>query len=67
MSDISKHETSSTLEDLKKALSSEVRKAEGASKIGTAPAEKEGRNANKSSSREIKVEDDLKFTILNFS
>ena len=67
MSDISEHETSNTLEELREALSSEVGKAEGGSKIGTTPAEKEDRSVNKSPSREINVEDDLKTTILNLS
>ena len=73
MSDISEQEPSNTIGELSKALSSEVGKAERVSKhcskidTTTTPAEKEERSVNKSSSREINGEDDLKTTILNLS
>ena len=74
MSDISEQEPSNTIGELRKALSSEVGKAERVSKhcstIGpttTTLAETEERSVNKSSSREINGEDDLKTTILNLS
>ena len=57
MPDISEQELSNTIEQLSKALSSAVGKAERVSKhcskIDTAPAEKEERSANKSPSRGI--------------
>ena len=71
MSDISEQEPSNTIGELSKALSSQGSKAERVSskhctKIDTTPpAEKEERSVNKSPSREINAEDDLKTTILN--
>ena len=74
MSDISEQEPSNTIGKLSKSLSSEVGKAERVSKhcsiIDTTTAtlaETEERSVNKSSSREINGEDDLKTTILNLS
>ena len=74
MSDISEQEPSNTIGELSKTLSSEVgnagRVGKHCSKIGitsTAPAETEERRVNKSSSREINREDDIKTTILNLS
>ena len=74
MSDISEKESSNTMGELSKALSREVGKAERVSKhcskidtITTTPAEMEERSINKSSSRKINGEDDLKSTILNLS
>ena len=46
-------------------MSSEVGKAERASRICTASGEKEKRRVNKSPSSKINAEDDLKSTILN--
>ena len=63
MSDISEQGPSNTIEDLKKALSSEVGKAERGSKICTKSIEKEERCANKSRFCKINAEDDLKTTI----
>ena len=48
-------------------LSIEVGKAEGGIKFDTTSAEKEKRRANKSPSREINAEDNLKNTTLNIS
>ena len=67
MSNISEQEPSNTIGELKKVMSSEVGKAEGGSKIGTTPAEKEERSVKKSSFCEINLENDLKATILNLS
>ena len=74
MSDISEQEPSNTIGELSKALCNEVGKAERVSKhcskidtTTTTPAETEERSVNKSSSREINGEDDLKTTILNLS
>ena len=74
MSDIREQEPSNTIGELSKALSSEVGKAERVSKhfsaidtTTTTLAETEKRSVNKSSSREINGEDDLKTTILNLS
>ena len=58
--------------ELSKVLSSEVGKTEMANKYcskieTTSPAEKEETSVNKSPSREINAEDDLKTTILNLS
>ena len=72
MSDISEQESSNTIGELSKALSSEVDKAERVSrhcsKIDTStttPAETEERSVNKSSSHEINGQDNLKTTILS--
>ena len=67
MSDISEQESSNTIGELSKALSSEVGKAERGSKTDTTPAEKEEKSANKYPSREINEEDDLEANILNLS
>ena len=74
MSDICEQEPSNTIGELSKSLSSEVGKAEKVSKhcskidtTTTTPAETAERSVNKSSSREINGEDDLKTTILNLS
>ena len=74
MSDISEQEPNNPIGELSKASSSEVGKAERVSKhcskIDTTtftPAVTEERSVNKSSSREINGEDDLKTTILNLS
>ena len=72
MPDISEQEPSKMIEELSKALSSEVGKTERVSKHyskidTTSPAEKEERSVNKSPSLEINEEGDLKTTILNLS
>ena len=67
MSDIWEQESSNTIGELNKALSSKVGKVERGSKTGTTPAEKEEKSANKYPSREINEEDDLETTILNLS
>ena len=72
MSDITEQEPSKTIEELSKALSSEVGRAERFSKCcsktdTTSPAKKEVRNVNKSPSCEINAENDLKTTIFNLS
>ena len=67
MSDISEQQPNNTIEELSKALFSETGKEKRVrkhcSKIGTTSAE----NRDKSPSREINAEDDLKTTILNLS
>ena len=72
MSDISAQKPSKMIGELSKALSSEVAKTERVSKYcskidTTSRAEKEERSVNKSPSREINAEGDLKTTILNLS
>ena len=72
MPDISEWESSKTIGELSKALSSKVGKAERASKYcrkidTTSPAEKEERSVNKFPPHEINAQDDLKTTILNLS
>ena len=72
MSDISAQKPSKMIGELSKALSSEVGKTERVSKYcskidTTSRAEKEERSVNKSPSREINAEGDLKTTILNLS
>ena len=71
MSATSEQEPSNIIGELSKALSNDVDKAERVSKhctkIDTTSAEKEKRNVDKSPSREINAEDDLKTTILNLS
>ena len=69
MSDISEQEPNNTIEELSKALFSEIGKEKRVrkhcSKIGSKSAE--NKETNLSLSREINAEDDLKTTILNLS